>query len=246
MSNTLGQARRILEIVDEQDACRAQLQTLIDGGHLVHLVKAAKESRLPPLDAFVAFLNGGVAPVATAPAASAPTAPPATPIGEIWHLTVDGRSLEEMKTAGGYNWTNSDITEKRFPITVDQTGELEARYFWFDEDIESPEAKRRIKAEDPANPWQAAQTGHLLAHGERHPEEQRKFPIIGLGSVAGVFFFRFVPFLFGDGTNRYLSLRWWYDRWLRDCRFLAVRRVSAPQVVADAAPAPQRLGAWAF
>lgn len=230
--NTLGQARRILEIVDEQDACRQQLQALIDGGHVAHLVKAAKENRLPPLDAFIAFLNGGTAPVA----ATTPVVASA-PIGEVFRLTVDERPLGQMVAAGNYNYSNGDIAEKRFPITADQTGDWEARYFHFDEDIESPKAKRRIEAEDPENPWQVAQIGHLLAHGEKYPDEQRKFPIIALGSVAKVHGLRYVPYRGRSGADRDLNLPWWGYRWGRGYRFLAVRRVSAPQVSEDAAAA---------
>jgi len=165
------------------------------------------------------------------------TAPMADPLGDIFRLSVDERSLEQMIAAGRYDYANSDITPKHFPITADQVGAWEARYFHFDLDIESDDAKACIEAEDPENPWQVAQIGHLLAHGERHPEEQRRFPIIALGSVAEVSGYGRVPCLVRRSSHRALYLRWWGDRWPHDCRFLAVRKVSATSASEDVATA---------
>ena len=44
---------------------------------------------------------------------------------EIFHLTVDGRPLQQMIAAGAYDWASSGITQKHFPITADQLGEWE-------------------------------------------------------------------------------------------------------------------------
>jgi hypothetical protein len=66
----------------------------------------------------------------------------------------------------------------------------------------------------------------VLAHGATHPDEQRKFPIIGLGSVALVGSRPGVPELGKDGSLRYLGLRWFDGGWLPYYRFLAVRKVS--------------------
>ena len=146
--------------------------------------------------------------------------------GAVFRLTVDERSLEAMIALGRYDFANRDITAKHFPMTVDQNGEWEAKYFHFDIDIGSDEAKTRVEAADSTNPWQAAQIGHLLAHGAKHPDEQRKFPIIALGSVTRVHGVRRVPSLDSDGAHRDLYLYWWRHRWDRDCRFLAVRKIS--------------------
>jgi len=150
----------------------------------------------------------------------------ADPLGDIFRLTVDERSLEQMIAGGRYDYVGSDITATRFPITTDQVGEWEARYFHFNIDIESPDAKACIEAEDPENPWQAAHIGHLLAHGATHPAEQRTFPIIALGSVAEVHGYPYVPYLDRYGAPRYLYLNLWRYGWHRYCRFLAVRKVS--------------------
>ena len=113
-------------------------------------------------------------------------------------LSVDySRSLEQMIAAGHYDWKNDDITAKRFPI--------KARYFNFDHNISSENAIKKIEAEDAANPWMPAKIEHVLSHGKTFPEEQRKFPIVALGSVARVSGYRYVPCLHRGGSRRGLS-----------------------------------------
>jgi len=142
----------------------------------------------------------------------------------IFRLTVDDKSLEQMIADGHYDWTNDDITVKRFLLRGHGVVEVEQKLFHFDEeeDIESDEAKWRI-GEDG---WEVARIEDLLAFGGKHPDEQRKYPIIALGSVARVDGHHFVAYLGRDDTKRYLDLGWWGRRWDRSCRFLAVRKVS--------------------
>ncbi len=147
---------------------------------------------------------------------------------DVFRLTVDyGQSLEEMIAAGSYDWWNDDITAKRFPIKGNGVVEFEGRYFYFNRDISSENATKEIEAADPKNPWSAAKIEHVLSHGKTFPEEQRKFPIIGLGSVAGVHGRRYVPVLFEDDSKRGLHLIWFGRGWGPVYRFLAVRKVSA-------------------
>lgn len=129
-------------------------------------------------------------------------------------------SFEERVTRGQYGWRNSDLTEKRFPVTAEQVGDWEWKLFHFDRDISSEEAIWLMK-EDGFEP---AQIGHILAFGEKYPEEQRKFPIIGLDSVAEVGLDRNVPALWNDAGLRELILFWFDGDWVRDYRFLGVRR----------------------
>ncbi|MCX6786409.1 MAG: hypothetical protein NTU85_01140 [Candidatus Kaiserbacteria bacterium] len=146
---------------------------------------------------------------------------------DTFRLTVDhNKSLAEMIAAGRYDWTNDDITAKRFPITGEGLVEFEARYFHFDRNISSEDAVKKIEQTDKENPWMSAKIEHLLAFGEKFPEEQRKFPIVALGSVAGVRGDRGVPCLGRDGSRRGLGLHWWSNDWGSGCRFLAVRKVS--------------------
>lgn len=129
-------------------------------------------------------------------------------------------AFEDRIARGHYVWTNSGLTEKKFPVTADQVGEWEWKLFHFDRDISSEEAIHLMKEDG----YDAGQIGHILTFGEINPEEQRKYPIIGLGSVAKVNLNRYVPVLWNDDGERELDLDWFDGDWHYGCRFLGVRR----------------------
>lgn len=135
-------------------------------------------------------------------------------------LNIDySMSIEEMVATGRYDWVNSDLTTKRFPIKGGGTEDVEAKIFHFDRSISSEEAKRLIEEAG----WEVAKTEHLLAFGAKHPDEQRKFPIVALGSVGKVNGNRNVPYLSRNDSKRNLNLNWWDNDWNSNYRFLAVR-----------------------
>lgn len=144
-----------------------------------------------------------------------------TDVDQFMTVNPDLAFAERIKR-GNYGWTNSDLTEKKFPVTEDQYGEWEWKLFHFNRSISSEDAIRLIQ-EDGFEP---AQTGHILTFGEINPEEQRKYPIIGLGSVAVVDLDRHVPVLWDGVGGRRLDLYWFDDVWNDRCRFLGVRRRS--------------------
>jgi len=149
-------------------------------------------------------------------------------VADQLHLTVDyGRSLQQMIASGRYDWINPDITAERFPMVGTGAVPVEARLFQFDRILSSEDAVAAIKATDAENPWEPATIAHLLAFGATHPDEQRQYPIIALGSVAEVHGIRRVPYLCRSGAERGLPLRWWDDGWDDFCRFLAVRNRSS-------------------
>lgn len=151
---------------------------------------------------------------------------PLAELGDMVILEVNyDLTLDEMIAAGHYNWHNGNITEN-FLIKGGGAVLFEARYFHFDRDISSENADRAIREEDPANPWMSAAIEHICTHGAKYPDEQRKFPIVGLGSSAQVDGVRHVPCLCECGSKRELSLDWWGVDWYRDYRFLAVRKIS--------------------
>ena len=131
-------------------------------------------------------------------------------------------AFEDRITRGNYGWRNSDLTEKKFLVTADQVGEWEWKLFHFNRSISSEEAIRLMKEDG----YDAGQIGHILTFGEINPEEQRKYPIIGLGSVAEVGLSRGVPGLWSGGVRRRLGLGWFDGDWDDRCRFLGVRRSS--------------------
>jgi hypothetical protein len=148
------------------------------------------------------------------------------PLTDHYHLTVDyGQSLEQMIAAGRYDWANSDITAQRFSITGEGTTPVEARLFHFERYLSSSDAVAAITADDLENPWEPAQIEHLLSFGAAHPEEQRRYPIVALGSVAEIRGHRFVPGLYGSGVECDLYLPSWFSDWGDRYRFLAVRNL---------------------
>jgi hypothetical protein len=64
----------------------------------------------------------------------------------------------------------------------------------------------------------------LLGFAEKYPDEQRKYPIVALGSEADVGGDRGVACLWRDGDGRHLDLGWIADVWDGHDRFLAVRK----------------------
>lgn len=129
-------------------------------------------------------------------------------------------SLEQMITAGKYDWSNSDITAKRFPLKGSGKVELEPKLFYFGRDMSSD----NVIAEMDKEGFRPCTIEELLAIGEQHPELQRKFPLVALGSVAEFNGSRNVACLIRIGSERELNLNWFDDDWRGVCRFPAVRK----------------------
>ena len=145
-----------------------------------------------------------------------------------------GTSPQAMIAAGRYDWVDDDITPKRFPIVGTGVVEFETKVFHFDRYISSEDAVRFIRSEliepDPSTTfsfWEPAPIEALLAYGAKNPDEQRQYPIIGLGSVAEVDGDRHVPYLGRHDAERVLFLYWWGSGWDAHYRFLAVRKLSS-------------------
>ena len=140
-------------------------------------------------------------------------------------VSVDySKSLQDMIATGHFDWVNENITPKRFPIKGTGVVELETKVFHFDRFISSKDAVAAIKADDTQNPWEPAPIEALLAYAAKHPDEQRQYPIVGLGSVARLHGDRCVPFLNHFGARRDLGLHWWVDVWFCGDRIIATRK----------------------
>lgn len=135
-------------------------------------------------------------------------------------------SFREMVAAGHYEGgVHDDLTSERFPIAGEGVETVEVRNFHFNRSCASEDALRWIKADG----WKPAKIEHLLAYGYKYPEEQRKYPIVALGSSTTLAGYRVVPYLHRDGGTRERCVML-HPQELKDyeanSRFLAVRTPS--------------------
>lgn len=93
----------------------------------------------------------------------------------------------------------------------------------FNRSIESEEAIKEMAEKD----YRPATHLELIAWAEKNPDEQKKYPIVALGSEAHVRGDRRVAYLWSDDDGRRLSLDWNDRDWDDDYRFLAVRKESS-------------------
>ncbi len=126
-------------------------------------------------------------------------------------------SLAARIAAGGYDWHDDAITQKRFPLTLPAPSR-NLVLVHFDEVITSKGAE----AWASENGFELGLIDDLLAIGShpKHRELQRQFPIIALGSSAVIHGHRRVPFLDGLDAGRYLRLIWCESGWRGRYRFL--------------------------
>lgn len=137
-------------------------------------------------------------------------------------VSVNYDTLELAIAAAAFDWQNFDITPEHFPNAPHEQGEthVETKLYHFGKDMSSD----KVVAEMDKDGFRPATLRELLAFAVKNPDEQRKYAIVGLGSVWSRGGDRDVPFLCLDGYERGLSLYWWSDRWHGYCRFLAVRK----------------------
>lgn len=139
-------------------------------------------------------------------------------ISQVSTLVVDyGRSVKDGVAAGKYDYANDNITEENFPPAEHEKGKKEQTFtlYHFGKDVDSDYAIAQMEK-------RPATLRELLAFGEAHPELQRDFPIIVLGSVWVDHGRRRLAYLDGCGSGRYLSLSYDGGRWRALCRFLGV------------------------
>ena len=130
-------------------------------------------------------------------------------------------TLAEMIKAGKYDYANSDINAKNFPVSGAGTRETEIALFHFNKNMSSGQ----VIAEMEKAGYRPAKIEELLALAEFHPELQREFPIIALGSVwrSPVGDLN-VPYLNRYDSRRGLRLDWFGGGWGDGCRFATARK----------------------
>ena len=134
------------------------------------------------------------------------------------------KTVEQAVADCEFNFANSDINAKNFPISLEMIGtkvEISSKLYHFNRGMGSEDV---IKEMDKEN-CRPAVLMEALALAAAHPELQKQFPIIALGSVwcdsSGS---RQVPYLGVGAYDRKLYLDDFGLDWAARCRFLGVRK----------------------
>jgi hypothetical protein len=130
-------------------------------------------------------------------------------------------SIKDLVKACDLNWANDDITDEHFVVTKVGQEESKFVYVHLDRLVTTREVLEYMKE----NNLQPADIKQLLSFGKQNPDEQRKHPIVELGSVwVHSHGNRHVAFLYGNDGQRRLALSYAYPdgQWDEDYRFLAV------------------------
>jgi hypothetical protein len=123
-------------------------------------------------------------------------------------------------------YVKPDYKGKRFhPIerckgVSTENREVAFEYVHMDRDASTDE----VLAEMDRRSLRPALYEELLGFAEKYPDEQRKYPIVALGSESGVRGDRHVAYLWYDDRGRCLLLYWIDYDWRVTFRFLAVRK----------------------
>ena len=141
---------------------------------------------------------------------------------DVFPTTVNyNLSVSDLVKAGEYNWSNSDITEKNFRSEENGTQSVELRLVHFNRVISSEDALKELDRMG----LRPATLKELLTFGSTYKEEQRKHPIVALGSVSRDWRGRrFVADLLEVAGDRHLNLDGLESDWREHCRFAAVRK----------------------
>ncbi len=137
-------------------------------------------------------------------------------------------NLRDMIVLGKYGWVNETLLGNLglFPkIKMADIGEFETKLFQFYQGVSTDEVKKRIEADDPANPWLPARIQHLLAFGEKFPDRQGRYAVVAINSNPLIGGHQHFPYLFGTKNIHYLGFEHRPDgTWRGDFTFLGVRR----------------------
>lgn len=131
------------------------------------------------------------------------------------------RSVEDGNEAGKYDFGDSSITTEHFPPNRTGRAELEIELVHFGPQMTNNE----VLIEFEKLGLRPAELRELQAIGEHHPELQREYPILALGSEwLGYHDEIFRPALRGDDVRREIGLYGvGLSVWHSICRFSAVR-----------------------
>lgn len=107
--------------------------------------------------------------------------------------------FEEMLSLGKLVRVGGDVVEKNFPIRIPrQCRKPESRILTFEHVLIKPKGhmsfrdmRKCIKLVDPSNPWRPARIEDILSACRYFTSEQKRRPMLCLGSIATIGDFRF-------------------------------------------------------
>ncbi len=142
-----------------------------------------------------------------------------------FELTIDySQSLEQMITAGKYDWVKDKITEKNFPLPSKLFGQkitVSGKLFYFNRLISVDD----IISEMDRDGYRPAILPEFLALGETQPASHYQFPITIFGSTCVDAFGRYlVPCFHFDGGKKRLGLILFANQWIPPFQFFGVRK----------------------
>lgn len=129
--------------------------------------------------------------------------------------------LNKMIADGSYDQVHSEINEALFPVPENLILSGDTKTIHYDRLMSSKDVIAEIA--EMGNGWHLATLYELLDYGAKNPEEQRKCPIVALGSVAYFSDYHYAAYLYGSDSWRVLDLHSFNGGWDRRCRFLLVR-----------------------
>ena len=145
-----------------------------------------------------------------------------TPRPTIYSVEIDySDTFEQRLAAGRYDWKNSDITEKHFPVKGEGQIQIDLKLVHYGKSMSTEAVLAAIDAQG----YRLATIEELLAFGATYPELQREFPIVALASVwQDRHGYRNVAFLDRSDDERDLRLYRLENDWDDYDRFLVVRK----------------------
>ena len=142
----------------------------------------------------------------------------------VTHIVDGSLSCSDMIDGCMLGIFDRRINQKNFPFSSVTTDEWEFRVIQFAEDVFSEEVSSSLVDFNTGGPWQLAGIEHLLTYGKYHPDDQRRNPIVSLGSVGVIDRTQYVPCLDARHGLRYVDLHPWVKKWHKSNSFLIVRK----------------------
>jgi len=130
------------------------------------------------------------------------------------------QTLAQYLASGAYDWVNEDIKKCWILSRAVPDGKQEAILLYYNKSMTSQEVLDDMERQG----LRPGTDRELLELGVQHPDLQRKFPIVELGTMIEFSGGQRVLFLYGLSSVRFLYLDWFGSDWYGYCRFISFRK----------------------